>query len=110
MSDFARIAPQRQEFTTTGAGAIVELGDAARRYSLQVVGDTVSATAWSVDLEGSLDGVNFDTILTHTTGTGNGKIWFSGNQQFPALFMRAKVNSLTLGSAVKLIVWILGTP
>lgn len=110
MSDFARIAPQRQEFTATGVGAVVELGDAARRYSLQVIGDPVAATAWSVDLEGSLDGVHFDTILTHTTGTGDGKIWWSGNQQFPALFMRAKVNTLTLGSASKLIVWILGAP
>ena len=104
-----RIAPQRQEFTATGEGSIIELGGACQNFALQVVGDPVAATAWGVDLEGSLDGVNFDTLLTHATGTGDGKIWFSGNQVYPVMFLRSKVTSLTLGSAAKIIVWIMGT-
>lgn len=110
MSGIGRVAPQRKVFTATGAGDIIEIGDAAQRYALQVVGDPVPADAWTVDLEGSLDGKNFDTILTHTTGTGDGKLWFSGNQIFPALFVRANVRQLTLGSADKITVWILCTP
>lgn len=39
-----RIAPQRQEFTATGAGAIIELGGACKNFALQVVGFPVGAT------------------------------------------------------------------
>ena len=104
-----RIAPQRYEFTTTGAGRVIELGDAGGNYALQVIGDPVAATAWGVDIEGSLDGEHFGALLTHTTGTGNGQLWFNGNQVYPVLFIRPKVNTLTLGSAEKLIVWIVAT-
>lgn len=103
-----RIVPQRQEFTATGAGTPIEIGDASRSYSLQVVCEPVTATSWSVDLEVSLDGVNFQAVLTHTTGSGDGGIETSGGVFAPCLFIRSNVKSLVLGSSLKIAVYILG--
>lgn len=104
-----RYAPQRQLFTEAGVGSVIELGGAAQNFALQVAGRDGAADAWGVDLEGSLDGIHYDTLLTHTTGTGDGKMWFSGNQVYPVLFVRPNVKSLTLGAAGALVVWVMAT-
>ena len=106
-----RISPQRDAFTAAGSGTAIEVGAAVQNFSLQVVGDEVAATAWDVALEGSLDGVNFEPLLTHVSGTNsNGAIVFNGNQVYPVMFIRSKVNSVTLGSATRILVYILGMP
>ena len=104
-------SPQVDSFVAIGIGNVYERADKNifKRYSIQVAGDAVAATAWSVDLEGSLNGVNFDTILTHTTGTGDGKVMYSGAEVYPAKYIRSNLASLTLGSATKLKVYILGS-
>lgn len=96
-------------FTSSGTGTIEGSSVAVKSYSIQVKGTGAAATAWDVDLEGSLDGVNFTQILNHTTTTGDGKILFSGSNIYPAYYIRPKVNSLTLGSASNIVVEILGT-
>jgi len=105
-----RISPQRDTYTSTGTGTAIEVGGAVQNFSLQVAGDEVAATAWSVNLEGSLDGIHFEPLLTHTESHGNGTVIFNGNQVYPVMFIRSKTTTLTLGSATRLIVHILGMP
>lgn len=105
-----RISPQRDAYTVAGTGTAIEVGAAVQNFSLQVAGDPVAATAWDVALEGSLDGIHFEPLLTHTTATGNGTVVFNGNQVYPVMFIRSKLNSVTLGSATRLLVYILGMP
>ena len=95
-------------FTAAGNGTILGLDYACKYYSIQVTGTGATPTAWSVVLEGSLEGTNFTTILTHTDTTGNGKVLFSGTTVYPSLYFRSRVVSLTLGSATNIIVKILG--
>jgi len=105
-----RISPQRDTYTDVGTGTAIEVGGAVQNFSLQVAGDKVAATSWSVNLEGSLDGVNFEPLLTHTETHGDGRVIFNGNQVYPVMFIRSKVTALTLGSATRLMVYILGMP
>ena len=96
-------------FTAAGNGITV---DSTLRgvgyFSIQVTGQEVAATAWNVVLEGSLYRVNFSTILTHTEATGDGEVLFSGANVFPSVYFRSRLVSVTLGSAVRIVVNILG--
>jgi hypothetical protein len=80
-------------------------------YSLQVKGVGAAASAWNVSIDGSLDGVNFYTILSHiNTGAADGQvITSSASAAMPMLYIRAKLNSVTLGSATGLTVKMLAT-
>lgn len=79
-------------------------------YALQVTGQDVAASAWSVALEGSLDGLTYTEILRHVTGDGDGVVKVSTSPViFPAFFIRARVISRTLGSAGKIRVLAVGT-
>ena len=62
-------------FTAAGNGATVSILDfPSKSFSISVKRTDASATAWSVVLEGSLNAVEFSTILTHVTATGDGAI------------------------------------
>lgn len=79
-----------------------------KSFSLQVVS---TATAWSVIIQGSLNGNDYDTILTHTKVTApSGSIIFSGTSLHPSKFVRAKLVSVTLGGATNVVVDWLGMP
>jgi hypothetical protein len=95
-----------ESFIAIGSGVITERE--TKYFSLQVVGNPVSATSWNVILEGSLDGVNFDTIMSHDTAIGNGKILFSGSVIFPILYYRCRIDALVLGPASEINVFIMG--
>ena len=96
-------------YTASGNGATLNAADAiASSYSIQVVGTGAAATAWNIVLEGSLDGTNFSTMLTHTETTGNGAVLFAGANLYPSLFFRSRCVSLTLGSATDIVVYITG--
>ena len=77
-------------------------------WTLQVVGNAVSATSWTVALEGSLDGINFNEILKHTTLTGDMQNLFSGTTLFLAMYYRINVIALVLGPATSITVSVLG--
>jgi hypothetical protein len=79
-----------------------------KTFSIQVKGTGGVATAWDVRLEGSLDGTNYTTILTHTNLTGDAVILSSGAALFPCLYFRSRVASITLGPASAIVVWIMG--
>ena len=79
-----------------------------RMFSIQCKGTGAAATAWSIVLEGSNDGTNFSTLLTHNTATGDGVTLFTGPNMYPCLYFRSRLVSVTLGSATNIICWITG--
>jgi hypothetical protein len=95
-------------FTTTGTGTILTTSLSFDQYAIQVqVTGTATLTTWNVVLEGSLDGVNFSTILISTHLLGQGVIWGNGLTA-PTLYIRSRVIALGLGTATNIIVTILG--
>jgi hypothetical protein len=97
-------------YTTPANGATISVvNTSAKVFAIQVKATGAIATAWVVVLEGSLDNVNFTTILTHNTATGDGVILFSGASAFPCLYFRSRLVSDTLGLATNLVVIIMGT-
>lgn len=102
---------QSDTFTAAGNGVALDVSSyPPSAYAIQVVGVGAAATAWSIVLEGSLDGENYTTILTHGTLTGNGVVLFSGTNRSPATTIRSRVVSVTLGSATAVSVYITGAP
>ena len=95
--------------TATGSTSSVDVSDAPMSiWSLQVKGVGASPTLWEVNLEGSLDGVNFSTILSHTTLIGDGINLFSGTTLFLAKYYRITVAVLTLGPATSITASVIG--
>jgi len=95
--------------TGTGPSTVVDISDSPMvTWTLQVVGNAVSATSWTVALEGSLDGINFNEILKHTTLTGDMQNLFSGTTLFLAMYYRINVIALVLGPATSITVSVLG--
>ena len=95
--------------TGTGPSSVVDITDSPMvTWTLQVTGVPSPATAWVVDLEGSVDGVTFTQILRHTTLEGDGESVFSGTTLFLASFYRVRVVSLTLGGATSISAKVIG--
>jgi len=81
------------------------------RFSLNVAGVNGIALSWEVVLEGSLDGITFSTILTHTQlAVGLGLTISSGGNSNPSLYIRSRCISVSLGSASAIKATILGIP
>lgn len=94
--------------TATGATATVDLTGYGplTDWALQVSGVGAAPTAWTVNLEVSLDGVIFQRIIQHTTTSLNGAVlWGIG---FPALYFKMYVATLTLGPATGIKVGAIG--
>jgi len=88
---------QRVDFTTFGP-----LSD----WALQVSGVGAAATAWTVNLELSLDGVTFQQVLQHMTTTLNGGMLYVSGKH--ALVAQLFVASVTLGAASGLALTAIG--
>ena len=100
---------QQDTFTAVANGVTQNvINKPIKHFAIQVVGTGAAATAWSVVLEGSLNNVNFSTIMTHTEVTGNGAVLWSGATIYPVLHFRSRVVSLTLGPATNIVASILG--
>ena len=94
---------------TTGPTDTIDVsGSPMVTWTLQVKGDPVAATLWEVVLEGSVDGINFSTILSHTSATGDGINLFSGTTLFLAKYYRVNVVTLTLGGASNIVASVVG--
>ena len=108
MAEYQRQLKQ-DTFTTTGNGATLNvINQPIKYFAIQVKGTVAAPTGWSIVLEGSLDGIAFSTILTHSTATGDGVILWGGSNAYPVLYFRSRVVSLTLGSATDVVVSLLG--
>ena len=81
------------------------------RFSLNVSGVNGIPLTWEVVLEGSLDGITFSTILTHTQlAVGLGLTISSGGNSNPSLYIRSRCISVSLGTASAIKTTILGIP
>ena len=105
---------QNRSDTYTGAtfGVAVNVTTAPlSRFAVQVKGTGGVPTSWDVRCEGSLDGTNFSSILTHTNTTGDGEVLWSAANQSASFYLRSRCAGLVLGvSATDIVVRILGVP
>lgn len=96
-------------FTGVTAGATQDVSSFPHKYfTIQVVGTDAAATAWTVRIEGSLDGVNFSEIAQHTQADGNGAVLWAGANIAASAYFRTNVTVLTLGAATNITVYALG--
>lgn len=95
-------------YTGTTTGVVIPVTSPVKTFAIQVKGTGAAASVWTVLLEGSIDGTNYTTIMTHTNILGEVILW-SGTNFYPVLYFRSRVTALTLGSATDISVTILGT-
>lgn len=102
---------QTDTFTGVATGTQVDVTVAPlKSFGIAVTAAGGVPTLWTVLLEGSLDGSNWSTLLTHASGgTGLGVTVWSGAALTPVLFLRSRVTALTLGVATSITVLWLGT-
>lgn len=105
-------ATRSDTYTTTANGTQVDVSTRpSRAFGLQVKGTGVAAASWTVVLEGSLDGTNYTTVLTHQSGTNSdGAVAWSSAVLTPCLYFRSRCTALSLGSATNIVATILGVP
>lgn len=94
--------------TTTGASSSLKNDSGAKFFTIQVKGRAAGATSWTVNLEGSNNGTNWSTIVSHGTVDTDGVIKNSGATPWPAAFLRLHVSSVTMGSAGYLDIYVNG--
>lgn len=98
-------------YTVAANGTTVDVSTRpCSKFGIQLKGTGAAATAWSVPLEVSLDGTNFQTLVTHATADGDGAIKWLGSPLSPALYFRSRCASITLGAATNVVVTIVGMP
>ena len=95
-------------YTIPATGTIVSNTVPHRGFAVQVKGTSAPATAWNIVVEGSIDGINYTTILTHTEALGENILW-SGANLYAVLKYRSRLVSVTLTPATNIKVTILGT-
>ena len=95
-------------YTTTGNGVTVSAPLPASNFALQCISVGGIATTWTIILEGSIDGVTFSTLITHTNITGDSvTLWTS--TPAPCRSFRSRCSSLTLGPATSVTAQVLAT-
>jgi hypothetical protein len=91
---------------TVAAQPAIAIPDSARSFALEVSIPSGAITAWSVALEGSLDGVNWTNLITHTANIGSTQ-WAVDK---PCTFVRVNVTALTLNTAPSISAIVLAVP
>jgi len=98
-------------FVSAGNGQTIDTSlNPLSVFSLNVKGVNGIPVSWQVVLEGSLDGENWTTILTHTQLIGLGLTISSGSNSDPSLYFRSRCVSVVLGTASAIEAIILGVP
>lgn len=100
-------------FTTTGVGASGSKTSSAQpfRYYTLVVKATGTVTSWTVLLEGSLDGTNWTTLVTHTNAApGDGLAIFETTAPQPVTYVRLRCSAITLGAGTNVVATALALP
>lgn len=93
------------------AAAVAEtyvLRQPCSKFSVMVKGQAAAATAWSLDLQGSIDGANWQQLINHATADVDGVTKFVTDR--PVTHIRLNLASVTLGTATNLIVAALAMP
>lgn len=98
---------QQDTYAATGTGTVVNCSNQpVKDFSIEVKGTGAAATSWTVALEGSNDGMNWTTIVSHSNTDGDGVTKALAN--FPVLYFRSHCTALSLGSATNIVVTTLG--
>lgn len=100
---------QTDTFTSLTSGTISKLYTPFSSFSLTVK-TTGAVLTWSIILEGSIDGVNFTPIATHTNLVGNNVTIFPGVNKTPCLYFRTRCSGLALGLGTNVIATVIGVP
>ena len=92
------------DFTGASNGATVNVDQSMDgTFSLSVNETGGAATSWTVVLEGSLDGTNWTTIITHARTDGVGVMkWPADAIRRPVRFLRSRCSAVVLGAATKI--------
>ena len=110
ISALLSVSSRADTYTETGSGTAVDVSTTGKQWlGVQVKGTGAAATAWTVNLQASLDGTNYSTVLSHTNtdDTDGSIVWIS--TPAPTLYFRSNVSALTLGSATNIVVTIVGS-
>jgi hypothetical protein len=98
-------------FTATSTGALATIsapgGAPFATYAILVKGTDGSLTSWTVNLEGSLNGVDWTTICTHNSTAGS-TVWDTNGKACTSV--RANVSALTLNTATSVTVIVVAVP
>lgn len=94
--------------SVTSGTTVVATSTPYKAYAIQVKGTGGTAVTWDVRLEGSLNNVNFSTILQHTNTTGDGAVVWSGAAMSPALYFRSRCAGIVLGTASDITATVVG--
>lgn len=108
-TDFLDKSSRSDTYTTTANGTTVDVSaQGMSTFGLQCK-QTGTVTSWTVVLEGSLDGTNFVTILTHTkAGNNDGGIVWTSAALYPVLYFRSQCTAITLGGGTNVVATIVG--
>lgn len=94
---------QRDVFTVQAEGRLTKSEWPLTDFALQVA-ETGTVTSWTVILKGSLDGINFDTIVTHTkAANGSGHIIWPSGIRYPCFYVKAECTAIALGAGTGII-------
>lgn len=86
-----------QTFSLAAAatGTPLTLAAPASSFAFQVAGVAGTLLVWDAVMEGSLDGVTYTSLITHTISDGEGKTKWTADK--PVTFLRSRMIMLTLG-------------
>jgi hypothetical protein len=95
-------------YTGTGSGTAIDVSSVpCSRMGIQVKGTGAAPTSWTVLLEGSINGTDYDTLATHDTAEGDGGILFVPLPA-PVKKFRSRCSALSLGGATNIVASIIG--
>lgn len=95
-------------YTTAADGTAVDISlMPCKYYGLQVT-QTGTVTSWTVELQVSLDGVTYTTILSHTKAGDTDGITVWAPQPIPGRFFRTKCTAITLGGGTNVVARCIG--
>jgi hypothetical protein len=94
-------------YTVPAAGHTVAFPFPLRVFTVEVCSTDAPATSWTVNVQGSLDGINFTDILPH--GGTDCAVDSTHGSIYPVRFLRSNCTALSLGGATNIVVTIVGT-
>jgi hypothetical protein len=104
MANLPAITPSLSAVSAAGSGAVLDAGDCMSDHTM-VVTSSAGVTAGAVQLQGSLDGVNWfnlgSAVSTTTASTTFAPVVIS-NQ--PVRFLRANITTAITGGTVTAVV------
>jgi hypothetical protein len=118
-TDFLDQKTRQETFTSTATGTAQDVSaQGMARFSLQVV-QTGTVTSWTVVVERSIDGTNYDAanpVLKHMK-TADGTETVSGDKAiaststpYPTLYFRTRCTELTLGAGTNVVATVVALP